>query len=346
MMSKMFQAEMFQAVFRVQRHTRGTWARAAMVTLLVVLGAGMAQAQSSWPSRPFRFLVGNSPGAAPDIVARLFADFMSRRLAQPWAVENRPGADGLIAAETVARAPADGYTLLLGSQGPMAIDRHLKKNLPIDSFKDFTHIAVIVDETTGMAVAVHPTLPVKTLSELINYAKANPNKLSYSTTVAYGTMFGAWLKKTANIEMVEVRYKVAAQALQDAVAGRVQVAYQSPAALGPHVKSNALRFLSFATERRIPDWGEVPTVNETFPKFSMRGFMVLAGPTGLPREVVQRLNAESAGVVKDTKFIQELGKIYWYNFEGTRTPEGASEFVRRESDTWGRFVREIGVKPE
>lgn len=313
----------------------------------VLTGASAAAlAQSNWPNRPFRFLVGNSPGAAPDIVARLFADHMSRALGQAWAVENRPGGDGIISAEAVARSQPDGYTLLLGSQGPMAIDMHIKKTLPIDSIKDFTHIAVLVDETTGMAVAVHPSLPLKTLPELIAYAKANPNKLSFSTTIAYGTMFGSWLKKTAAIDMVEVRYKLASQAIQDAVSGRVQVAFQSPAALGPQVKAGALRFISVATARRIAEWGDVPTVSEAFPNFSMRGFMILAGPAGLPRDITARLNKESATIVKDPKFVAELGKIFWYNFEGARSPEGTTEFVRRERENWGAFVRNIGLKPE
>ena len=324
---------------------RSSLQRILLGLVLCCLGA-TALAQSGWPNRPFRFVVGNSPGAAPDIVARILADHMSRALGQAWAVENRPGADGLIAAETVARSQPDGYTLLLGSQGPMAIDMHLKKTLPIDALKDFSHIAVIVDETTGMAVAVHPSLPVKTLAELITYAKANPGKLSFSTTVAYGTMFGAWMKKTTGVDMVEVRYKVASQAVQDAVSGRVQVAFQSPAALGAQVKAGALRFLSFATSKRIADWSEVPTVSETYPNFSMRGFMVLTGPAGLPRDIVLRLNKEAATISKNPKFMQELAKIYWYNFEGARTPEGTAEFIRKESESWGAFVRNIGLKPE
>lgn len=314
---------------------------------IALFGASVnALAQSNWPNRPIRFLVGNSPGSAPDIVARLFADHMSRSLGQAWAAENRPGADGMISAEAVARSQPDGYTLLLGSQSPMAIDMHIKKFLPVDSLKDFSHIGVVVDETTGMAVAVHPSLPVKTLPELIAQAKANPGKLSFSTTVAYGTMFGAWLKKTAGIDMEEVRYKVAAQAIQDAVSGRLQVAFQSPAALGPQVKAGTLRFLSVATARRINEWAEVPTVSETFPNFSMRGFMILTGPAGIPRDIIARLNKETAIVAKDPKFTQELGKIFWYNFEGARTPEGTSEFVRRERETWGAFVKNIGLKPE
>jgi len=320
--------------------------RAVLLAASILGVSADALAQAGWPARPIRFLVGNSTGAAPDIVARILADHMSRALGQPWAVENRPGADGMIAAEAVARSQPDGYTLLLGSQGPMAIDMHLKKILPVDSLKDFSHVAVIVDETTGMAVAVHPSLPVKTLAELIAYAKANPGKLSFSTTVAYGTMFGAWMKKTTGVDMVEVRYKVASQAIQDVVSGRVQVAFQSPAALGAQVKAGALRFLSFATSKRIADWGEVPTVAETFPNFSMRGFMVLAGPAGISKDVVQRLNKEAATIAKDPKFMQDLAKIYWYNHEGARTPEGAAEFVRRERETWGAFIRNIGLKPE
>ncbi len=320
--------------------------RGLLIAMTLFVTCANTQAQSNWPNRPIRFLVGNSPGSAPDIVARLFADSMSRSLGQPWAVENRPGADGMIAAEAVARSQPDGYTLLLGSQGPMAIDMHIKKTLPVDSLKDFSHIGVVVDETTGMAVAVYPSLPVKTLAELIAYAKAHPGKLSFSTTVAYGTMFGAWLKKTASIDMEEVRYKVAAQAIQDAVSGRVQIAFQSPAALGPQVKAGSLRFLSVATARRISAWAEVPTIAETFPNFSMRGFMILAGPAAIPRDIVARLNKEAAVIAKDSKFIGELGKIFWYNFEGARTPEGTTEFVRRERETWGVFVKNIGLKPE
>ena len=320
--------------------------RGCLIAVALLGGSADLMAQANWPTRPIRFLVGNSPGAAPDIVARILADQMSRALGQAWAVENRPGADGMIAAEAVGRSQPDGYTLLLGSQGPMAIDMHLKKTVPVDSLKDFSHIAVIVDETTGMAVAVHPSLPVKTLAELVTYAKANPGKLSFSTTVAYGTMFGAWLAKTAGVDMVEVRYKVASQAVQDAVSGRVQVAFQSPAALGAQVKAGALRFLSVATARRIADWGEIPTVAETYANFSMRGFMILAGPAGIAKDIVQRLNKEAATIAKDPKFMQDLAKIYWYNFEGARTPEGTYEFVRRERETWGTFIRNIGIKPE
>ena len=318
------------------------WLCAALLAGLSAEGL----AQTNWPNRPFRLLVGNSAGAGPDIVARILADHMSRRLGQAWVVENRPGADGMIAAEATARSAPDGYTLMLSSQSPMAIEMHIKKALPVDPTTAFSHIAVIVDETAGMAVAVHPTLPVKSLPELIAYAKANPGKLSFSTTVAYGTMFGAWLRRRAGIEMLEVRYKVASQAVQDAIAGRVQVAFQSPGALGAQVKAGKLRFLSFATARRINDWPEVPTVAETFPDFSMRGFMVLTGPAGIPSEAVQKLNREAAVTVKDPKFVQELGKIYWFNFEGARTPEGTAEFIRREREAWGKLVREIGIEPQ
>ena len=318
------------------------WLCAALLTGV----SAQALAQTNWPNRPFRLLVGNSAGAGPDIVARILADHMSRRLGQAWVVENRPGADGMIAAEATARSAPDGYTLMLASQSPVAIEMHIKKALPVDPATSLLPIAVIVDETTGMAVAVNPALPVKSLPELINYAKANPGKLSFSTTVAYGTMFGEWLRKRTGIDMVEVRYKTASQAIQDAVSGRVQVAFQSPGSLGPQVKAGKLRFLSFATAKRISEWPEIPTVAETFPNFSMRGFMVLTAPAGTPAQAVQRLNREAALTVKDPKFIQELGKIYWFNFDGARTPEGAAEFVRRERETWGKFIKEIGMEPQ
>lgn len=312
--------------------------------LMGVLTEGLAQ--TGWPNRPIRLMVGNSAGAGPDIVARILADHMSRRLGNAWVVENRPGADGMIAAEATARSAPDGYTLMLSSQSPVAVDMHIKKSLPIDPTTAFSPIAIIVDESAGMAIGVHPSLPVKTLPELIAYAKANPGKLSFSTTVAYGTMFGAWLKKRTGVEMVEVRYKVASQAVQDAVAGRVQVAFQSPGALGTQVKAGKLRFVAFGTARRIADWPDIPIVAETLPDFGMRGFMVLIGPAGIPTDAVQKLNAEAAAVVKDPKFTQELGKIYWYNFEGARTPQGTTEFIRSQRETWGKLIREIGYEPQ
>ena len=318
------------------------WLSAALLAGLSCQGL----TQSNWPTRPSRLAVANSPGAGPDIVARLLADQMSRRLGQPWVVENRPGADGMIAAEATARAAPDGYTLMLASQSQVAIEMHIRKVLPVDLTTAFSIIAVIVDETTGMAIAVNPELPVKSLAELIAYAKANPGKLSFSTTVAYGTMFGAWLRWRTGVEMTEVRYKVSSQAIQDAVAGRVQVAFQSPGALGAQVRAGRLRFVSMATSKRIEDWPDVPTVAETFPDFTMRGFMVLIGPAGIPADVVQKMNREAQIVVKDLKFVQDLRKIYWYNFEGARTPEGAAEFVRRERENWGKLIRETGIAPQ
>jgi tripartite-type tricarboxylate transporter receptor subunit TctC len=299
-----------------------------------------------YPSKPVRLLVGNAPGAGPDYVARLLANHMARGLGQPWVVENRPGADGMIAAEATARSAPDGYTLMLSSQGPVAIDMHIRKSLPIDPAKDLVPIAIVVDETTGMAVAVHPSLPVKSLPELIAYTKKHPGKLSFSTTIAYGTMFGEWLQKKGGMDMVEVRYKAGSQAIQDVVSGRVPVALQSPGSLAAQVKSGQMRFLAFATSKRVPEWGDIPIVAETFPGFSMRGFMVLVAPSAVPRDVVVRLNQESAATLKDAKFLQELQKIYWFNYEGARTPDGAAEFVRQERDRWGRFVRDIELQPQ
>ncbi len=316
------------------------------VLLLMLAAVSQVSLAQGWPSRPIRLIVGNSAGAGPDIVARIVADHLQRRLGQPWVVENRPGADGMIAAEATAHSAPDGYSLMLSSQSPVAVDMHTKKTLPIDPLTAFSYIAIIVDETTGMAVAVHPSLSVKTLPELVAYARANPGKLSYSTTVAYGTMFGAWLRMRTGVEMTEVRYKVASQAVQDAIAGRVQVAFQSPGALATQVKAGKLRFLSVATTRRIDDWPDVPTVAESYRDFGMRGFMVLIGPAGVPGEAIQKLNRECALMVKDAKFVQDLRKIYWYNFEGARTPEGTAEFVRREREGWGKLIRDIGIQPE
>jgi tripartite-type tricarboxylate transporter receptor subunit TctC len=313
----------------------------AALSLVLVFDA-IAQ----YPARPIRFIVGNSAGAGPDVAARLFAEPMSRRMGQSWVVENRPGGEGDIAVNALATSAADGYTLKMASQSQTAIDMFVRKGFPYEPDKVFTYAAVIVDETSGMAVAVHPSLNVNSLPDLAELAKSQPGKLSVTTTQSYGTMFGLWLKQRTGADIVEVRYKVASQATQDAVAGRVPVAFQSPGALASQVRAGKLRLLSVATARRVPDFPDVPTVAEIYPGFSMRGFMILSGPAGLPREIVTRLNQDAAVVVKDPKYLQDLGKIYWYNYDGARTPEGTAEFVRQQRATWQAFIKQVGIEPQ
>jgi tripartite-type tricarboxylate transporter receptor subunit TctC len=315
------------------------------ILLFVLALAALDAAAQAWPSRPTRLIIGNSAGSGPDVTARLFAEAMSRRLGQPWVVENRPGGEGDIGTMALVPAAPDGYTLKISTQTQTAIDMHTRKSMPYDPDRDFTYVAVVVDETSGMAVAVHPSLPVRTLQELAEMAKSQPGKLSVSTTQSYGTMFGQWFRIRAGAEMVEVRYKQASQAIQDVISGRVPVAFQSPGALGPQVRSGKMRFLATATARRLQDFPDVPTVAEAYPGFSMRGFMILIGPAGLPREIVTRLNQEAGAVVKDPKFLGELAKIYWFNFEGARTPEGTAEFVREQRRIWGAFIKQIGLQP-
>ncbi|MFM9967802.1 MAG: Bug family tripartite tricarboxylate transporter substrate binding protein, partial [Burkholderiales bacterium] len=195
----------------------------SIVWVLSAALSGAANAQQRWPTAPVRVLVANSPGTATDVSARVFSDHLSRVINQGVVVENRPGADGYIAAEHVAKSAPDGHALFFASQSIFGIDPHIKKVMPVDPDRDFTHIAVMLDDTGASGVFVHPSLPFNTIQEMATFAKANPGKLSYASIVPLFSMIGSWINKKSGIDILEVKYKAAPQAYQDVLSGRVSI---------------------------------------------------------------------------------------------------------------------------
>ena len=317
--------------------------RASVVFIAVLASPALAQ---SWPAKPLRFVIGNSAGSTPDIVARSYSAGMERLLGQPMIVENRPGADGIIAAQTVARADPDGYSLLMGSQQTFAISPHTRKEMPFDTVRDFRPIAVVIDQTLGNSVVVHESLPIKTLADLVAFAKANPDKLTYSTSVANQSLFMAWLKRRAGIQMREVRYKDSPMAIQDVVAGRVAIGVNSHVSFVPGLESGKLRLLTTAASERLAGWADVPAIIEVYPDYNMNGFFVTMGPGKLPNDIASRLNRDSDTVVKSAEFRDMSRKITWYNTKGALTPEATAALIRSQSDTYRELVRDLGIKPQ
>jgi tripartite-type tricarboxylate transporter receptor subunit TctC len=317
----------------------------ASVVFIAVVVAVPALAQS-WPDRPVRLVIGNAPASTPDIVARTYASGMERLLGQPMIVENRPGADGTIAANLVARADPDGYALLVGSQQVFAISPHTRKELPFDTARDFRTIGVLIDETLGNSIVVSDTLPITKLADLVAYAKANPGKLTYSTSVANQSLFMAWFKRRAGVEMREVRYKDPSMAIQDVIAGRVSVTANSQFSVVPGIQSGKLRLLATAASERFKDWPDVPTIVEVYPDYNMSGFFVLMGPARLPNDIVSRLNRDTDAVVKSAEFRDMSRKITWFNSKGALTPEAAAALIRGQSDVYRELVRDLGIKPQ
>ncbi len=315
----------------------------SLLLALTIAAAGAAHAQS-WPSKPVRIVLANSPGAATDIAGRVFADGLSRSLRQAVSVENRPGADGYIAAQAVAAAAPDGYTLFFASQSVFALDPNTKKEMPVDPVKDFTPIAVTIDDTGATGLFAHPSAPFNTWQEFVTYAAANPGKLSVATTVPLFDMLDAWINKRAGIQTVVVRYKATAQANQDTLSGTVPLILTAFGPFEQYVKANRVKTLMVS--KPVEGYPQIPLLSALYPDFEQPAFVILAGPAGMAPELVQRINRASAAVIESPNFNQNLATVRWRNLEGARTPQGTVEFVRAKREAWARFVNVIGLKPE
>jgi tripartite-type tricarboxylate transporter receptor subunit TctC len=312
----------------------------ALVTAII---SGASQAQS-WPAKPVRLVVANSAGSATDVAGRVFADQLSKLTSRPVAVENRPGGDGFIGAQAVISSPPDGYTLFFASQSTVAIDPNLHKTMPFDPVKDFTALAVVCDDTGPTAIFAHPSMPFETLQGMVDYAKKNPGKLNYGSTVPLFTMLAEWIQRRADIRLNEIRYKTTPQANQDALSGQLQVYITAYGPMVPNVNAGKLRVLAVTV--RQADIANIPTVAETFPGFEMRGGIFLLGPAGVPADVAQRVNAVAASVVSDPQFNQALKALRWQNLGGARTPQGTVEFIRETRERWARFIKDAGLTPQ
>jgi tripartite-type tricarboxylate transporter receptor subunit TctC len=322
---------------------------APWVTLVAVFLAGLfsgdeLRAQATWPTKPIRMVVSNSPGGAPDLAARIFNDSLSRIVGRPVVLENRPGADSLLGAEAVARAEPDGHTLFLGTQSVFAIQPNIRKKMPLDPLRDFTPLAVIWDDTGAQGVFTAPSSPFRTWQELVAFGKANPGKLDYATSVPLFRMLGMWISKRAGFEWQEISYKIGTQAQQDAATGRVAALITAFGPLDPLVRADKLRVL--VVTNRVEGWPKLPQLADFYPGFTQPSFVVLAGPTGISPAVAQRINRVAASVVEAPNFNKDLSTVRWFNWEGARTVEGTAQYIRTQREAWARFVKEAGIEPE
>ena len=311
---------------------------------LSIVGS-QVHAQSAWPIKPVRLLVPNSAGSAPDAIARLTTEMLSKAVGQQWVVDNRPGGDGIIATEAAAKSSPDGYTFLFASVTPVAITPHLKKALPYDPVKDFTPVAMIIDSGPN-GIAVQSDLPVKTLSDLITLSKNSPGKMSYSVTVSFLGAVGVWLTSSTGMDLVQVNYKDTGQAIQDAMAGRVPVMLNAMATVEQVVRSGKMRMIAVTSAKRVPQWPDVPTVGETVPGYEANAWLSIAARAGTAPDIVSRVNKEMSVIVRNPQYLKSLEKLSWTNLNGANTPEGLVGFYRLEFDKWGKILRDAGVKPE
>lgn len=316
----------------------------ALVAVLGLLVAAPVWAQS-YPTKPIRLVAPFPPGGVADVLARAIAPELQAALGQQVLVDNKPGAGGNIGAEIVAKAEPDGHTLMLASAGILTINEFLYAKTPFDPATAFAPITVVGDMPN--IVVVHPRAGVGTLKELIDKARAQPGKLDFGSAGNGTTTHLAivLLEQAAGIKLAHVPYKGAAPAVQDLVAGQIDGLVDNPPLVLPHVRSGALKALAWAAAQRMAILPDVPTAAEAgLPGFEASSWFALVAPAGTPPEIVARLNAEAAKILKDPKMVEQFAQR-GIRLVGNPAAEFAA-FIPKERARWGDIVKASGVKLE
>ena len=298
-------------------------------------------ADLSYPSKPVRLILPFPPGGAIDILGRIIGPKLSERLGQPVVPENRPGAAGNIAYEAAAKAKPDGYTIVLGGQG-LAVSTSLYKNLNYDPIRDFAPISLI--SQVPFVVAVRSSLPINSLKELVQYAKANPGKLNFGSAGINSPhhLAGELLKSLAKINIVHVSYKGAGPALIGLMGGEVDMVVSAPSVVVPQIQTGKVRVLAVLSNERFPPLPNAPTAMEAgIGNFEVASWHGILAPTGTPRDIINRLNAEWMQIVAMPDTREKIRKA---EFEPlSTTPEQFSEFLKAEILRWGKVIKEANI---
>lgn len=320
-------------------------------TVLLAAGLGLAQltawAQTAWPAKPIRIIVPFPAGGPTDITARVIGQAVGESLKTPVIVENKAGGHGFIGVGEAAKAPADGYTLMMASIGTMAINPKLHEKVPYDANKDFAPVSLVV--TVPIVVVANPrVLPVATLPELVERLKANPGKINFASAGNGGSshLVPEYFKYRTGTAMTHIPYKGSGPAISDVVAGQVQLMFDTLLTSTPFVKSGKLRMLGVTTAQRLPQYPDVPTVAEALnmKDFEASSWYALYAPAGTPPDIVKRLSAEVDAALKQpavAKRLTDLGAI-----PAGGTPEKLAAFQRLEQDKWGKVIQLAQVKPD
>ncbi|MBI3372056.1 MAG: tripartite tricarboxylate transporter substrate binding protein [Betaproteobacteria bacterium] len=299
-------------------------------------------AQAQYPLRPIKMVAPYPPGGSADILARAIAQKMTESLGQQVLVENRGGAAGNIGTEYVAKSPADGYTLLVGTVATHAINPHVFSNLPFDPVRDFAPITPIAQN--AIALVAHPAAAANSVRELVDYAKRNPGKLSFGSS-GNGTpmhLAGELLKGMAGIDLLHIPYKGAGPAIADLLGGQIPYAFVSLAPALPHLRSGKLKALGMIEATRTPAAPQIPTIGESVPGYALSSWLGLFAPAGTPAPIVEKLNGAALEALK-ARDVKERLDAQGFDIV-TSTPAAFSRLVQEDFEKWGRIVRSIGGK--
>jgi len=318
--------------------------RLAFILLAAVVALFSAALRADdYPTRPITFVAVFGPGSASDTICRIIADRLSPLLGQPIVVEDRPGADGALAALYVHHQPADGYTLLMGTNSPLSADPFIHRDINYDPIKDFVPVTRVGSFT--LMLVVDPKLPIHSVQELIDYAKANPGKLTYASGNTAGIVGMETVKRWAEVSILHVPYKTTAPAIEDIIAGRVSMMFADFTSAMPHVNAGTLRPLAISRIKRSSLFPDLPTMDEAGIKgFNLDAWAGLVAPAGTPPEIITKLNGALRQVI-DSRDVQ--AKFKNVGFEGfSSTPEELGAYMKAEIVDWGKMVKDAGIKPD
>jgi tripartite-type tricarboxylate transporter receptor subunit TctC len=314
-------------------------------TLCLLAFSIEARAQADWPNRPIKIIVSQAAGAAPDIVCRYLADWLSNCLGQQFIIENRPGGQNTIGAQAAARSPADGYNFFFATTAALATNPHTFKSLPYDPLRDFTPVSMIAKGP--FFLMAHPSVPGSTLKEAIAADKADPGKLAIATEGPrqFTGILAGWLNKKAGTKFYEVPYASVQAGMQDALAGRVQLISSAIAPAKGFIASGQLKALAISSPTVFPNFPDIRPIAETVPGVSLVGWFVLVAPAGTPEPVVTRVNQEMAKVLARPEVRRRLLDMGVYT-EGAGSIQETGKFIQDEYALWQQALRDIGLEPQ
>ncbi len=316
----------------------------ATVSAIVLLPLALAPALAQpYPSKPIRFVIPFGPGSASDTLARIASQELQQALGQPVVVIHKPGADGALSAIEVKRAAPDGYTFLFGTNSPLAVVPNMRKEVPYDVLADFTPVTFIGDNT--FFIVVHPSVPAKSLAELIAHAKANPKKLNYAAGNTYALVATSMFGVNNGIEMTSVPYKSEPDAIVDLLSGQLHLMFGTATTVGQHVKAGTLRALATTFHERSPLMPDQPSVVELGqPKFPIGPWFALVGPAGLPPDIVARMNKEMVAVLAKSEVKEQMQRQGF--IPKSSTPEELAAYMKDQLGVWKTALKAAGVEPQ
>ncbi|MBI5720875.1 MAG: tripartite tricarboxylate transporter substrate binding protein [Burkholderiales bacterium] len=309
--------------------------------LALVASIGAAQAQG-WPTKPVTLIVPQGAGGSTDAMARLIAPLLGEKLGQTVVVDNRAGAGGVLGVQTLAKAPADGYTLLFGSSTTVAANAFLYASFPIDPLKDLVPLALVGD--APFVFVVPAASPIKSMQDLVAAAKASPGKLNYAYGTSSGLLCGELFKTVAGVDITKVPYKASAQALTDLIGGQIDVICEPLSSSAPNAKAGRLRILALTSGQRSSLAPDLPTVSETGIKMTYTAWVGFFAAAGVPRDITARLTRELMAVLKEPTMADKIRAISWEPRPGDA--EVLAELHRAELKTVAATVKAAGLKAE